>query len=141
MSGDHYEVEEIIKRTVNPAGLVEYLVKWKDWGSHYNSWVKAHDMACPSFIEEFEKENIAKETLNPFQRGYEAEKIVGSKFKEQPYFLLKMHDKQGYEWVSSSVLRQECPQLLIKYYESCIQWEHPKEKTIPKDDNRNIKKS
>lgn len=136
-SSGHYEVEDIIERKVNPEGVVEYFVKWKDWDTKYNSWVRARDMACPSLIEQFEKENIANETLNPFQRGYEAEDILGFQFKGQPYFLLKSYDKTDLDWVSNTVLKKECPQLLIKYYESSIQWE-----TAPgeeKDENDNNK--
>lgn len=136
---DHYEVEEIVKRQLNSDGSVKYLVKWKDWGNEHNSWVKATDMSCASLIENYEKNNIAeeKETLNPFQRGYKAEEIKGFEFSGQPMYLLKFIDKMDLEWVSNEVLKKVCPQILIQYYESCIQWHKP-EPEESDDENKDV---
>ena len=40
-----YELEKLVERRVNVrTGKAEYLVKWKDYGSHHNAWYKLEDL-------------------------------------------------------------------------------------------------
>lgn len=122
MSETLYEVEAILNRRLMK-GTVEYLIKWLHFDSKDNSWVKAADMVCPTLIEQFEEERIQNETLNPFQRGFEAECLKDARIiNKKPIFLIKFYGKRVLEWVSNDVVRKECPQLLIQFYERKIEW-------------------
>lgn len=118
-----YEVEEILDRR-KVGHRIEYLVKWLDFGSEHNSWEKAKNMCCPSMIEEFEFIHSSREfdQENPFNRGYEIEEIVDVELGSPIWFLVKFMGKSRYEWVENSVMKKECPQFLIDFYESKIYW-------------------
>ncbi|KAL5279020.1 HP1A family protein [Megaselia abdita] len=117
-----FEVEAILNRRHNK-GTVEYLVKWQNFDSKDNSWVQAKDMVCPGLIEQFEIDHVMHETLNPFQRGFEAECLKDAMLENGLKFFVKFYGKQKLEWVSNTVVRAECPQLLIEYYENRVEWE------------------
>lgn len=118
-----YEVEAIMDRRLVKKS-VQYLVKWLNFGPEENTWVDVKDMLCPPLIEIFENQSIKFETLNPFQRGYEAECVEDGRMESNGdiWFLVRFYDKQKLEWVSNSVVRSECPNLLIEFYETRIEW-------------------
>jgi len=53
----HYEVEAILKKRL-ARGKLEYLLKWKNWDSKYNSWEPADSLSCPDLLHEFEEQQI-----------------------------------------------------------------------------------
>lgn len=53
-SGDDiYEVEEILNKRVF-RGKVQYLIKWKNYLSNYNSWEPKENIITPGLVEAFE---------------------------------------------------------------------------------------
>ncbi len=54
---EEYVVEKIVNRRVLLNGKVEYLLKWKNWASKYNTWEpEEHLTNCPGMIEEYLEE-------------------------------------------------------------------------------------
>ncbi|XP_076163102.1 suppressor of variegation 3-9 isoform X2 [Ptiloglossa arizonensis] len=53
-----WEVEKILeKREKN--GKLNYLIKWKNWGSEYNSWEPVSNLInCTDILEEFERDKL-----------------------------------------------------------------------------------
>jgi hypothetical protein len=47
-----YKVEKLL-RTRNHRGRLQYLVQWKGYGSHENSWVSDTDLHCPDLVRDF----------------------------------------------------------------------------------------
>ena len=51
-----YEVEALLSKRFNEKKLIaEYLVKWKNWGHHWNSWENIENLLCEELLEDFEK--------------------------------------------------------------------------------------
>lgn len=50
-----YEVEDIIERKDIPFGKTMYLLKWKNWSHHYNTWELEENLECPELIEAFKR--------------------------------------------------------------------------------------
>lgn len=118
-----YEVESILERRKRD-GKVEYLVKWQNFGHQHNSWVTSHNMACPSLIEDYEFTHSSEgyENFTPFDRGFEAEQILDVELGTRIRFLVKFFGKACNEWVDNIVMRKECPEILIDFYEKRILW-------------------
>uniref|UniRef100_A0AC34Q6M9 Chromo domain-containing protein n=1 Tax=Panagrolaimus sp. JU765 TaxID=591449 RepID=A0AC34Q6M9_9BILA len=51
-----YIVSKILDRRLKN-GAVEYLIKWKNFGSNENSWESAEKCNCPELIAQFEKQH------------------------------------------------------------------------------------
>lgn len=114
------EVEKILdKRLMN--GKEEFLIKWKN--SENNSWKTINELKdCQQMIDEFKGNN---ELFNGFDRGFRPFKILGAKLdhKNQLLFLVMFkEDLTTAHLIPNHVLRQKCPQLLIKFYEKNILW-------------------
>ncbi|XP_076241936.1 suppressor of variegation 3-9 isoform X1 [Calliopsis andreniformis] len=51
-----WEVEEIVGKR-DRAGMLTYLVKWKDWGPEYNTWEPVSNLInCSDILENFERD-------------------------------------------------------------------------------------
>jgi len=114
------EVEKILdKRLIN--GNEEFLIKWKN--SENNSWKKINELKdCQKMIDEFKGSN---QLFNGFDRGFRPFKILGAKLdhKNQLLFLVMFkEDLTTAHLIPNHVLRQKCPQLLIKFYEKNTLW-------------------
>jgi hypothetical protein len=66
MEDEHYEVEDILKHR-GPPSQREYFVKWKNYPSSDNSWVKADDFDAPHIVQEYWKQKNPHE-LNERRR-------------------------------------------------------------------------
>ncbi|GAB0092834.1 hypothetical protein DMENIID0001_078710 [Sergentomyia squamirostris] len=66
------------------------------------------------------KKNKFEEVEKPrgFDRNLEFEKIVGSTFSNETYFLVKWQDCTELDLLPASELYEKLPQEMIKYYES-----------------------
>ena len=53
---EEYVVERIIEKRFTKNGTAEYLVKWKNYGDHENTWEPNENMVhCEAMIERFER--------------------------------------------------------------------------------------
>eukprot|EP01128_Nolandella_sp_AFSM9_P003387 TRINITY_DN1456_c0_g1_i1.p1 TRINITY_DN1456_c0_g1~~TRINITY_DN1456_c0_g1_i1.p1 ORF type:complete len:779 (+),score=202.40 TRINITY_DN1456_c0_g1_i1:133-2337(+) len=52
---EHYYVEKIVSKRVNPDLTIDYKIKWVGYDRRFNSWVAKEDVQAPEFIDEFEK--------------------------------------------------------------------------------------
>jgi len=58
-----------------------------------------------------------------FERGYEAEEIIGATdLDSQIMFNIKWKGADILDWVPAKEANVKCPQVVIKYYESCLTW-------------------
>uniref|UniRef100_A0A0N5B417 Chromo domain-containing protein n=1 Tax=Strongyloides papillosus TaxID=174720 RepID=A0A0N5B417_STREA len=53
VAGELYEVECIIDAKLSDDGEWRYLVKWKDYSHHYNTWESARSFTSREMIDEF----------------------------------------------------------------------------------------
>jgi len=49
-----YEVDKIVRYRLH-RGKPQYLVHWKGYGDHENSWVPAVDLSCPELLADFHR--------------------------------------------------------------------------------------
>lgn len=117
-----YEVEKIVDKRINPFGLIEYEVKWKDWPSEDNTWENVNNLQnCKSLIEEYEQscmEEFLKNRFpeipspNGFERGLIAKKIEGmTPINKKIYVLVAWKGNNGKELVPFEKARYEIPQV------------------------------
>lgn len=67
-----YEVEAIVKKKVVKNGRkqsVDYFVKWKNYPSSENSWMKKADLNCAELLEAFEENDRQKSDESEQQSG------------------------------------------------------------------------
>lgn len=156
---EEYVVERIEKRRVLGNGRVEYYLKWKNWGAQYNTWEpEEHLENCPQLIEQFllkerereltiksmksdennnnkVKRNIKKVDFNipeisGFDKGYEAEHILGATDCNGLTFLIKYKGIDKTELVPSRIARYRCPSLVISFFEQHITWHNSARKKM-----------
>lgn len=108
MSNIEYEVEKILNKRVKKR-KIEYLVKWKNWSSDYNSWEPTTNLNCDELIEDYKSNekmmNSSKATNKElqydanksnnkpkgFERGLNPELIIGAtNAPGETYFLIKV---------------------------------------------------
>lgn len=75
---DAYEIEKLVDRRVSrPRGrgsrekpdIVEYLVKWKDWGKAHNVWYEVEDLVNASELMEEYDEKYGKQSMREYQKN------------------------------------------------------------------------
>jgi Chromo (CHRromatin Organisation MOdifier) domain len=86
-SGDEneeYEVNNIVQMRFKKDGTREFLVHWKRWSSHYDTWEPEANLSCPEIIEKFMKKLEEDKNLNP--------KELRATRKHTQHFTLNTHD-------------------------------------------------
>lgn len=86
-SGDEneeYEVDKIVQMRFKKDGTREFLVHWKRWSSHYDTWEPEANLSCPDIIEKFMKKVEEDKNLNP--------KELRATRKHTQRFTLNTHD-------------------------------------------------
>jgi hypothetical protein len=64
-----YEVQRIVDRRIGENGNFEYLIKWKNYGSNYNTWEPMDFLNCPALVSKFDaKINGASKKIKTKQR-------------------------------------------------------------------------
>ena len=67
-----YELEKLLERRINArTGKPEYLVKWKDYGSHHNAWYKLEDL------------DFAKDLIDDYERKHNPSQQIPTKPSQQ----------------------------------------------------------
>lgn len=125
------------KRTVN--GKCEYLVKWLNGRQQ---WVPLENLRCPNLLEQFEKFNRQKATVNHynaqtaieksekygFERNLPVEKFVGGMLLEGiPVLEVQWRNVDEHDLVLWEEAVTKCPQKVLDFYlnlvlfkQSCI---------------------
>jgi len=146
-----YVVEKIIDKRVLEDGTVLYYLKWRNYPESDNTWEPVTNLDCDELISEFEKVHSSKgasaaansppkkkrstnkknngysATNEPigFERGYEAEEIIGATDLDgQIMFNIKWKGADILDWIPAKEANVKCPQVVIKYYESCLTWKN-----------------
>jgi len=143
-----YVVEKILDKRVLEDGTVLYYLKWRNYPESDNTWEPVTNLDCDELISEFEKVYSSKgasaassppkkkrthkkpnngydATNEPigFERGFEAEEIIGATDLDgQIMFNIKWKGTDILDWVPAKEANVKCPQIVIKYYESCLTW-------------------
>lgn len=81
---EEYEVDKIIQMRFKKDGSREFLVHWKRWSAHYDSWEPEANLSCPEIIEKFMKQVDQSKNLNP--------KELRAHRKHTQHFTLNTHD-------------------------------------------------
>lgn len=55
-----FEVESLLKHKVNQRKVRSFLVRWKNYSSEHDSWVKESDLNCPTILKEYLKKHSLK---------------------------------------------------------------------------------
>jgi len=142
---EEYSVEKVLDKRIKN-GKVEYFLKWKGYGDTDNTWEPEANLDCPELIEAFEKvrqaekkrkqngteTESAKKKKKPdaddgrtrgFERGLEAEKIIGATDSSGDLmFLIKWRGSDEADLVPARQANVKCPQVVIKFYEERLTW-------------------
>jgi hypothetical protein len=70
-NSEEFEVEKVLHRKDLPTGTF-YLVKWLNYSSAHNSWVRSDEMSCKELIRSFNRTSPQESEQTP--RGAEAKK-------------------------------------------------------------------
>lgn len=147
---EEYSVEKILDRREKKSGVVEYLIKWEGYSHEENTWEPVDNLDCPDLIKEFEEERKRKEQakqakgpgkrgrapgggdrnvksrkdeIRGFDRGLEAEKIIGATDANgELFFLLKWKDTDIADLLPAKQCNVRCPQVVIQFYEERLTW-------------------
>ncbi|XP_076619100.1 suppressor of variegation 3-9 isoform X1 [Colletes latitarsis] len=122
---DLWEVEKILeKREVD--GKLNYLIKWKNWNSEYNSWEPVSNLInCLDILEDFEMDglrllNCIKEKVNFYPNDEDIDefltklrykgKMMTSIFQEQTklFSTIKKFLKQGISKIGNTKTVKDC---------------------------------
>ncbi|VDN05213.1 unnamed protein product [Thelazia callipaeda] len=129
---EEYVVEKILDRRVRN-GITEYFLSWKGFPSSDNTWEPEQNLDCPDLIQAFEnKQRLAREQKKAkviekpargFERGLEAERIIGAtNYNGELELLIKWKGSDKADLVPAKIVNERCPQIVIKFYEEHIRW-------------------
>jgi len=65
---EEYVVEKVVNKRVKNHGKIEYLLKWKGYGSEHNTWEPIEHIYCRHKIKQFEQKLKAKKDKKRFSR-------------------------------------------------------------------------
>lgn len=128
-----YEVESIIDRRVNKYGLVEYLIKWKDYPSSQNTWEPKKNLSHLNYlIKEFETgpgekgyKKMQKGTLKGEMPDIPKKVIKIKKINNVKYCKIKWKKRRGNllptpSYIKYDLIKESYPFVLLEFIESHI---------------------
>ena len=65
---EEYVVEKVVDKRVKNHGKIEYLLKWKGYGSEHNTWEPIEHIYCRHKIKQFEQKIKAKKDKKRYSR-------------------------------------------------------------------------
>ena len=84
---NEYEVERLLSKRINEKkNIVEYLVKWKNYGDIWNSWQSVEDLVCDDLLSEFEQKFAANSQSLPTADNYTLKQPV--RYLQSRYFVV-----------------------------------------------------
>jgi Chromo (CHRromatin Organisation MOdifier) domain len=66
---NEYEVDKIVRYRLH-RGKPQYLVHWKGYGDHENSWIPVVDLSCPELLADFHRAEDGSPTGGDDDRFY-----------------------------------------------------------------------
>merc|ERR1712223_344046 len=112
---EEYSVEEVLdKRTKR--GKVQYLIKWKGWGSDDNTWEDETNLNCDNLIKAFNKKSEKKESDNDSDEEFVVEKVLDkrtNKGKVQYHIKWKGYSNDDNTWEEVETL--DCKKLIEEF--------------------------
>merc|ERR1712223_557941 len=112
---EEYSVEEVLdKRTKR--GKVQYLIKWKGWGSDDNTWEDETNLNCDNLIKAFNKKSEKKESDNDSDEEFVVEKVLDkrtNKGKVQYHIKWKGYSNDDNTWEEVDTL--DCKKLIEEF--------------------------
>ncbi|CAG2173928.1 unnamed protein product [Oppiella nova] len=143
-----YVVEAVVdKRRRN--NRVEYLIKWQGYGDQDNTWEPEANLDCQELIDEYEKsvkssaqkpskastvtakksrpargggESSIRDVIG-FERGFEAEKIIGvTELNGDLLYLVQWQGGGDADLVPANVANHKCPQIVIQFFQERIRF-------------------
>ncbi|EDW80615.1 heterochromatin protein 1C [Drosophila willistoni] len=127
----NFVVERIVDKRITGEGKVEYFIKWRGYPSADNTWEPEENCDCPALIQRFEesrakskkrgeKKPKCEEIQKPrgYDRGLELAEIMGATdVTGDIKYLVRWQYCDEFDLVSSKLVTEKDPQMLIDYYE------------------------
>lgn len=140
---EEYHVEKILDRRIR-RGVVEYYIKWLNYGTEDSTWEPRENLNCDDLIEDYEDNlsqvhngggndiEVVSSKINPRRvsvhaksedpwesnQGLEAEEITESLFQGGALcFRVKWLGEGGSDLVAASVCNERIPFTVAKFYE------------------------
>lgn len=92
----------------------------------YEDQLKAKRAKIDAELEVGTSSNSSGEILDGFQKGYEAERILGVRNDILPndlVFLMKWKDQEKASYVESEKAKTICPHVVIQFYQERLVWD------------------
>ncbi|KAH8311306.1 hypothetical protein KR044_005568 [Drosophila immigrans] len=127
----NFVVERIVDKRITAEGKVEYFIKWRGYPSGDNTWEPEENCDCPALIQRFEesrakskkrgeKKPKCEEIQKPrgYDRGLELAEIMGATdVSGEIKYLVRWKYCDEFDLVSSTLVSEKNPEMLIEYYE------------------------
>ncbi|XP_060645408.1 chromobox protein homolog 3 [Drosophila nasuta] len=127
----NFVVERIVDKRITADGKVEYFIKWRGYPSGDNTWEPEENCDCPALIQRFEetrakskkrgeKKPKCEEIQKPrgYDRGLELAEIMGATdVTGEIKYLLRWKYCDEFDLVSSTLVSEKNPEMLIEYFE------------------------
>ena len=139
----YYEVEKIVNKRTNVYGLVEYLVKWKNFPSTDNTWEPKKNLKRLDYmIKEYEN-GAGKKSVQKMRKGSLKNEVPDipkkvvkiKKINDIRYCKIKWRKRRNNNnptpsYVKYDIIKDKYPMLLLEYIEKHIHYEEAPENKI-----------
>ncbi len=146
----YYEVEKIVNKRTNVYGLVEYLVKWKNFPSSDNTWEPKKNLKRLDYmIKEYENgigklsvKRMRKGSLNKEVPDIPKKVVKMKKINDIRYCKIKWRKRRNNNnptpsYVKYDIIKDRYPMLLLEYIEKHIHYEESPENKLQVNEEKN----